>query len=551
MPVIDFLYLGVGMEARTNEQEAIVWTEPAVADAIEWDGAPIGRGNTITRTKSRTAVHDKTLDADPVRRDALIARAEAFAAEHQCFTHDVVIHGIRVRATTNLPHLIDFWRDNWFSVDEWTQETGRPVAGEPAVRVFALGPLPDEQEAAYYSRARNTIVFFNTSYYGQLKSWVLGAVGRILAEDFGIHSIHGAAVDAGGNRGILFIAPTGTGKSTSSYGLMRLPEAALHSDDWVFVRYAVRLRSGAAVCPYRASLPGVRVRGFEVLPWLRNSAFRGAVVQGLTLDDHQWIFAREDIDWGAGLEAYAYISEKRFYLRSNLVESFPSAAPAILNSKLENIPDETPELLRRFGPVVAAAAAELDGTLGNHERVRAALARLVAFDNARAMLDVGEVFGRERVFTNPLRPLRLASVVLLRRDPDDHTVVRRLDEERFIERLACGRTPQGKFETAYNAYRAVDDEQERRYIEELVARGDSLLGLTSPEAPQTLREEFTLFRAMFAAAACWDVNTILRNDPTVGSTREAVERTTNLLRRVATGDVPPLLTLSDYQPFAV
>jgi len=539
------------MEARTNERDEVVWTEPAVAGAIEWTGAPIGRSNTITRTKSRTAVHDKTLDADPVRRDALIGRAEAFAAERECFTHDVVIHGIRVRATTNLPHLIDFWRDNWFGVDEWTRETGRPVPAEPAVRVFALGPVPDEQEAAYYSRARNTIVFFNTSYYGQLKSWVLGAVGRILAEDFGIHSIHGAAVDAGGDHGILFIAPTGTGKSTSSYGLMRLPEAALHSDDWVFVRYAVRLRSnGTAVCPYQARLPGIRVRGFEALPFLRDTASRGAAVRGLTLDDRHWVFAREDIDWAAGLEAYAYISEKRFYLRSNLVESFPSAAAAILNSKLENVPDETPELLRRFGPVVQAAAAELDGTLGSHERVQAALARLVAFENARAMLDVSDVFGRERVFTNPLRPLRLTSVVLLRRDPEDPTVVRRLDEQQFIERLACGRTPQGKYETAYNAYRAVDDAEERRYIEQLVARGESLLELTSPDAPQTLREEFTLFRALFAAAACWDVNTILRSDPAVGSTREAVERTTNLLRRIAASDVPPVLTLSDYQPFA-
>lgn len=533
----------------TNQHIEMEWPPAPTADASEWAGSPLGLGNTITRTRSRTSRFDKTLDRSPARRDEIIDRARRAASESGCFTHDVVIHGIRVRATTNLPHLAEFWEDNWFGLGEWERLTGRPGPPQPDVRVYALGNVADEPEAAYYSRERNTIVFFNTSYYGQLKSWVLGAVGRLLAEEFGIHSIHGAAVDAGDDNGMLFIAPTGTGKSTSSYGLMRLPGARFHSDDWVYVRYAVRLRNGAAVCPYRANLPGVQVRGFEVLPWLRSSAFRGAIVHALTLDDRQWIFEREDIDWAAGLEAYAYISEKRFYLRSNLVESFPSAAPAILSSKLENAPDATPELLRHLAPAIRSAAADLDGTLGDHRRLEESLARLMAFDNTRAMLDPLRLFGPERVFAEPLHPLRLRNVVLLRRDPDDPVILRRLEEGRFVHRLACGRTPDGKYETAYNAYRAVDDEEERRHIQDLVASGETLLRLTAPEAPRTLREEFTLFRTMHAAAACWGLNTILRQDPSVRNTREAVERTAALLQRLARAETPPLLTLADYAAF--
>src|SRR5690606_12311411 len=122
--------------------------------------------------------------------------------------HDVVVHGIRVRAHTNSAHLIDFWVDNWFSPDEWRQASGRPAPAEPRMMVYALSGIDEQAEAAYYSRKHNAVIFFNTSYYGQLKSWMLGAVGRVLADEYGIHSLHGAAVELSGKKGVLYIAPT-------------------------------------------------------------------------------------------------------------------------------------------------------------------------------------------------------------------------------------------------------------------------------------------------------------------------------------------------------
>ncbi len=201
------------------------YTFPAApsTDGIEWPGSPIGAGNTITRTKTRTAIHDKTIDRLPGRRDELVGAAEAHiraSRERQpVFAHDVIIHGVRVRATTNSSHLLDFWVDNWYIPEEWRTITGMTPPAEPQVTVYAMGQVPDQEEAAYYSRRSNTIVFFNTAYYGQLKSWVLGAVGRVLAGEYGIHSIHGACVQKDG-KGVLNVAPTGTGKSRSSYGLI-------------------------------------------------------------------------------------------------------------------------------------------------------------------------------------------------------------------------------------------------------------------------------------------------------------------------------------------
>ncbi|MEK7279571.1 MAG: hypothetical protein AAB090_02845, partial [Nitrospirota bacterium] len=315
--------------------------DPSYPGAIEWDGTPIGRSNVITRTRSRTTRANKVVDEMPGLLDRLLSSAKRFINQNRAeiYQSDVIIHGIRVRATTNSPHLIKFWRMNWFSPDEWKGLTSKPPEEEPRVIVYALTGVDDEEEAAYYSRSTDTIIFFNTSYYGQLKSWVLGAVGRILSRDFGIHSIHGACVTKD-NLGVLYIAPTGTGKSTSSYGLMQFDGTRFHSDDWVYVRYAYSTKEGKKVSPLSIEdRNGSIIRGYEVYRRLESEGIKEDLkVTARTLDDNIMILKAKDLDIKRGTEAYAYISEKLFYLRSSLVESFPESIPAILESDIENAP---------------------------------------------------------------------------------------------------------------------------------------------------------------------------------------------------------------------
>ena len=282
---------------------------PPAPDSSEWPGTPIGLTNTITRTKGRTAVHNKTVDHAPGLLEKLLKSAQdhldRISNQQKVFEHDVVIHGIRVRATTNSPHLFDFWKDNWFSADDWSRAF-RPPPAEPRIRVFALLGVANEQEAAYYSHATNTIIFFNTSYYGQLKSWVLGAVGRILASEFGIHSIHGACVEKAG-KGVLYIAPTGTGKSTSSYGLMTYPKTRFHSDDWVYVRYTYQTRDGKRVFLLSAhGSEGSQAHGYQVYRWVEgHHTDKQARLMGMTLDNRPLALALADLDLTQPIEAYA------------------------------------------------------------------------------------------------------------------------------------------------------------------------------------------------------------------------------------------------------
>ncbi len=509
-------------------------------DAVEWPGTPIGARNTITRTKGRTAVHDKTVDAKPGLLNRLLASAFRHVGTNPSgrtfHVHDVVIHGLRVRALTNSEHLVSYWKDNWYSVAEWTKATGQSVADHPHVLVVALGDVDTEQEAAYYSHANNLVIFFNTSYYGQLKSWVLGAVGRYLATEYGVHSIHGAVVSKD-RKGILYIAPTGTGKSTSSYGLMDYPNTRFHSDDWVYVRYAYRTKDGRLVSPTRIERDGVeQARGYRCFGWIEKNREAKAVVEGRGLDDKPIAVPLSELDLSKPTEAYAYTSEKVFYLRSNLVENFPEAAFDMIRSRLENAPDVSDEFMRENKDTIDAIAARLRGRAPfdkmRDDELRTTIARMFAFDNTRAMLDITTVFPPERVFTNPMEPCRITSVMLLKRNFDEDLVVARLSIDEFMARLMVGRTPMGTKEIVYNSYRAVDDASERKWLDKLEAQGaDKMWELyqKAPDRPETLEEEFELFRTMYNSAAACDLNTVIQKDPKVRSKMEAVSRTMKVI----------------------
>ncbi|MCC6177019.1 MAG: hypothetical protein IT305_17045 [Chloroflexi bacterium] len=554
----------------TVEKELFTFPEPAAADAVEWPGTPIGAPNVLTRTKSRTATHDKTIDAKPGRYEELLGSATRYmeSAEGKLHTqiHDVVVHGIRVRAHTNSDHLIDFWVNNWFDPEEWRAATGRSAPDEPQVMVYAFGGIAGQPEAAYFSRKHDTVIFFNTSYYGQLKSWVLGAVGRVLADEYGIHSLHGAAVELSGKKGVLYIAPTGTGKSTSSYGLMKFPNTRFHSDDWVYVRYVYQTKDGRRVGPRRIEAPEGPVLGYRCFRWLEEHPGVDAPLVGLTPDNEEIQLRTTDLALDKGIEAYTYISEKVFYLRTNLVENFPEAGLDILNSKKENVPDITPDFLEAHRALLDnvtqlvmnadhAPTREHFQGLGA-EKTREIMGRLFAFDNARAMLDVTPVFGKERVFTNPLEPLFVTSVFLLKRDFTDPVIIERLPLERFMERLLIGITPYGTREIAYNNYRATDDVTERKFIADAEQEANATstplypLLLSKPGVPETLLEEFELFRVMYQAAACYDLNTVLQNDPQVQSKMEAVRLTMDVIATAVEKRPEHLrLTIDDYRSF--
>jgi hypothetical protein len=98
---------------------------------------------------------------------------------------------------------------------------------------------PGESMSIKYDPYTKTAFLVNVDYYGWIKSIALAVAGDVLEDEHRIYSVHGAAIDVGCG-GVSIRAPSGTGKTTHSWGLLRMEDARLISDDWYFVRLSSR-----------------------------------------------------------------------------------------------------------------------------------------------------------------------------------------------------------------------------------------------------------------------------------------------------------------------
>lgn len=180
--------------------------------------------------------------------------------------------------------IIQLTTNNHHLMDFWV-ENWFPALLEgiqPHGLIYAITNIPGEKSRAYYCSSTKTAVIINSDYYGQCKSWALGIVADLMEMQRNIQSLHAGVVDIGGC-GIAIIAPTGVGKSTLSYGLtLALPNGRCHSDDWCYVD------------------------------------FLGGRKQG---------------------RVTARISERKFYIRTDLAEAFPQLSQLFSRCKLENVGD--------------------------------------------------------------------------------------------------------------------------------------------------------------------------------------------------------------------
>ena len=305
---------------------------------------------TATRRRVESSIVGKN------ERDELVARAERVLG-NEGLGWKASIDGFCMQLFTNSNHLDEFWRENWFSMPREVKSHGRLYA--------VLDPTFGEgKPQAFYNPDTKTAVIFNTEYYGQVKSWALGVACDIAEDQHDIHSIHGSCVEVDG-KGIVLIAPTGTGKSTHSYALLNMEGARLHSDDWVYVRF----------------IGGEKGR------------------------------------------ASADISERKFYIRTNIARVFPEIRPLLDRCKLENViplSSEEAEKLRS------------QGMSGDEIRVLAS-DHYVAHEYSRAMLDPLWISGPEK-FVDTTRAMK---VILLKRDKNDPEIARRLEIEEAVQYLVA------------------------------------------------------------------------------------------------------------------
>lgn len=145
------------------------------------------------------------------------------------YTAKAEIYGCCIKLLTEVEYVKDRWEDNFYTMSEDVRSHGRLIVLEE----------PGQQMTVKYDPYTKTAFLVNVDYYGWMKSIALAVAGDVLEDEHRIYSVHGAAIDIGGH-GVSLIAPSGTGKTTHSWGLLRLKNARLVSDDWYFVRLSSR-----------------------------------------------------------------------------------------------------------------------------------------------------------------------------------------------------------------------------------------------------------------------------------------------------------------------
>ena len=164
----------------------------------------------------------RIVEIDAARTDEL----RGICSGKNFYTSKADINGICVQLYTENRDYMDMWLDNFYHMSDSVRSHAR---------IYCLDDS-DTDLHAEYNPSNGTMFLFNFDYYGWIKSIALGMAGNILEDAHGIYSVHGAALDIDG-RGVTLIAPSKTGKTTQSWGLLRMDNAHLISDDWYFVSF--------------------------------------------------------------------------------------------------------------------------------------------------------------------------------------------------------------------------------------------------------------------------------------------------------------------------
>jgi len=183
--------------------------------------------NTMTRVKGTVPSETEV----PVKmRNALVSEIESVLRHDSYFEWNANISGVIVQLRTNMRNIYEFWTENWYP-SELESDL------EPHAIVYAVDGIAGREPRAFYSSDAKTGIIINCDSYEQARKWALGLVTDIVEHVSETHTIHGACLDFDG-KGLAIIAPPGVGRGTIAYGLLRYPEAKIHSNDFFVVRYS-------------------------------------------------------------------------------------------------------------------------------------------------------------------------------------------------------------------------------------------------------------------------------------------------------------------------
>lgn len=225
----------------------------------------VALSNTVTRHRDPVPVETSV---SIQMRDALIAEMENHLSYQNYFEWNANINGAVIQLRTNVPHLYDFWMENWYPAQLESDL-------EPHGIIYAVDGISGREPRSFYNSETKTAIMVNADNYTPLRSLALGMVMDISERLFNVEAVRGMIADISGN-GMALVGPKGTNKTGFFFSLLKDPQVRLQSNDLVFVRFA-------------------------------------------------------------GDTALADTPERKLFLPTSTVESYPDLAPLFDNSKCENV----------------------------------------------------------------------------------------------------------------------------------------------------------------------------------------------------------------------
>ncbi|MDA4125082.1 MAG: hypothetical protein OK438_06515 [Thaumarchaeota archaeon] len=219
-----------------------------------------GLHNYITQSRSRVKGNKNAPKAEFL---PLLRKAKDTLDRSQAMSLKANLNGIVVELITNSDHQAAFWGKNW-----WPAADG--LASQ--AQIYSVTGVEGADPSAQYCPELHTALFLNTEYYGQCKSWALGIAAAILEKSFNTLSIHGATALYKG-KGVVIIAPTGTGKTTQSFRIFLNKEGKICGDDWAYVSFpdpAPPRPSAPLVARQPERALYMRSESQKEQPWLRG-----------------------------------------------------------------------------------------------------------------------------------------------------------------------------------------------------------------------------------------------------------------------------------------
>lgn len=180
--------------------------------------------NYVTQSKARVKGNKNTTASE---YESLLAKAKVVLARSGSKSLKADLNGVVVELITNSDHQAEFWSHNWW---------GARSDSSSQARIYSATGVPGIEPSAYYCPDLRSALFVNTEYYGQCKSWALGIAAAVLERGANTLSIHGATAMYKG-KGVVIIAPTGTGKTTQSFRIFMNEHGKICGDDWAYVQF--------------------------------------------------------------------------------------------------------------------------------------------------------------------------------------------------------------------------------------------------------------------------------------------------------------------------